>query len=469
MVNSFVQAVTSTSKSDFNFKTALHGGRGGSYVLAVVPLLASFALFFVSPALAAALQLLTVCALVGKLPFFLLAIFAAMPFQQSLGGEGAVNVSLVDILAALLFIVLLSSLPGRNSLRMGPIAAPLLLYLGISCASSLANWEGFTTAVSLARMVMATLVAILIFANFSTALRLAHRGFLVFLMALNVLALFTMAAFAQGGIEASMYTLGINKNALGPTFGCGIITCLGYLLTERAQGRRKTFLFLSLGLSTIGIFLSLSRGAWVATAVAFLLLLVMVKNKRAFWGSLLVMVPLVAILWQMLPQETAEYATDVSSSSYTIKTRLQTINEVLEAFRSSPLMGVGIGIRKEADPHNVLILTLGESGLVGLAGFIGMFAGGFYTLFLAAKKTKNDLPNKQIVFIGASVLLLSLVHGCMDVYWRRGVGFLGWACVGLAVQILLSARAPAAASPMAVPVENMRSRKRQPLRKRQRV
>ncbi|MBW3635204.1 MAG: O-antigen ligase family protein [Armatimonadetes bacterium] len=316
---------------------------------------------------------------------------------------------------------------------------------------------------------MTTLIAILIFANFSTALRLAHRGFFVFLLAVNVLALFSIAAFAQGGIQASMYTLGIHKNALGPTFGCGIVTCLAYLLTEPAQGRRKAFLLLSLGLSTIGIFLSLSRGAWVATAVAFLLLLVMVKNKRAFWGSLLVMVPLIAILWQMLPQEAAEYASNVSSSANTIQSRFQTINQVMEAFRSSPLLGVGIGLRKVAEPHNVLILTLGESGLVGLIGFIGMFAGGFYTFFLAAKKTQNDLPSKQLVFIGASILLLSLVHGCMDVYWRRGVGFLGWASVGLAVQILMSARAPAASSPMVLPLENLRSRKRQSLRKRQRV
>ena len=38
--------------------------------------------------------------------------------------------------------------------------------------------------------------------------------------------------------------------------------------------------------------------------------------------------------------------------------------------------------------------------------------------------------------MGASVLLISMVAGTMDVYWRRGVGFMGWACVGLAVVII---------------------------------
>ena len=420
-------------------KTALPNRGVSIYWGALLPLLLSFAVFRISPILAIALQLLILCVVVGKLPFFVLAIFAAMPFQQSLfGGESAssANVSLVDVIAALLFVALLFSLPGRGTFRIGPVAIPIFIYIGILCASSLANWEGFTTAISLARMLMATLVAVLIFANFPTAFRLAHRGFAIFLMALDVLAFFTVAAFAQGGVEASMYTLGINKNSLGPTFGCGIVVCMSYLLTEQPRGRRAKFLRSSLALCTIGCFLSLSRGAWIATAVAYLTVLILAKNKRAFWNSLLLMIPLIAILWRFLPTEAANYASNISASSYTIQARFETINIVLSAFRSSPLIGVGIGLRKFAEPHNVLILTLGESGIIGLLGFLGMFGAGFYTFLLAWRKTRDNLANRQLVLIGIAILLLSLVHGCMDVYWRRGIGFLGWASVGLAVQIL---------------------------------
>ncbi len=427
-----------------------------TYAWALIPLLASFALFRVSPVLAIALQLFVLCAMVGKLPFFLMAVFAAMPFQQSLVG-GAINIGMVDVLAALLFVALLLSLPGRGSLRVGPVALPIFIYSGILCASSFANWEGFSTGVSLARMFMATLVAILIFANFPTAFRLAHRGFAIFLVSLDVLAFFTMAAFAKGGVEASMYTLGLNKNALGPTFGCGIVTCLSYLLTESFPARRAFFLKFSLMLCTIGCFLSLSRGAWVATVISYLTILIIVKNKRAFWGSFLLMLPLIAILWHFLPKDAAEYASNVSSSAHTTQTRLETIGIVLNEFRSSPLMGVGIGLRKALEPHNVLILTLGESGIIGLIGFIGMFAGGFYTFYLAWKKVGDNLANKQLILIGTSILLLSILHGCMDVYWRRGIGFLGWASVGLAVQIIAANKA---ASPDVKPVKASRSRAR---------
>lgn len=438
--------------------------------LTLVSLLFSFALFWVSPTLAIAVQLFILCAVVGKLPFFLMAVFAAMPFQQSIfGGDSAssANVSLVDVLAALLFIALLFSLPGRGTFRIGPVAIPIFIYIGILCASSLANWEGFTTAISLARMLMATLVAILIFANFPTAFRLAHRGFSIFLVAANVLALFAIAAFAQGGVEASMYTLGINKNSLGPTFGCGIVVCISYLLTEQVRGKRATFLKISLALCTIGCFLSLSRGAWVATTVAYLTILLLAKNRRAFWSSLALIVPLIVILWRLLPEEAVTYASNISASSATIQTRFETINIVLSAFRSSPFMGVGIGLRKAAEPHNVLILTLGESGIIGLLGFLGMFSAGFYTFFLAWKKTADNIANRQLVLIGTSILLLSLVHGCMDVYWRRGIGFLGWASVGLAVQILASARSNPSVSTQIAPGQSLprRGRKVQRIRR----
>ncbi|PQV63703.1 O-Antigen ligase [Abditibacterium utsteinense] len=445
-----MQQFIPTSAVKSAHQAARPGGSAALYLWALLPLLLSFALFSVSPVLSIAIQLFVLCAVVGKLPFFVLAIFATMPFQQSLfGGDSASapSVSLVDAFASLLFLILLFSLPNRGSLRIGPVAIPIFIYIGVSCASSLANWEGFSTAISLARMIMATLVAILIFANFSVAFRLAHRGFLIFLAALDVLAFFAMAAFARGGVEASMYTLGINKNALGPTFGCGIVTCISYLLTEPTQGRRALFLKTSLALCTIGCFLSLSRGAWVATTIAYLTILIISKNKRAFLGSILLMIPLIAILWHLLPKEAVQYASNVSSSAHTIQTRFQTINIVLSEFRSSPLLGVGIGLRKSVEPHNVLILTLGESGIIGLLGFLGMFAGGFYTFFLAWKKANDNVPNRQLILIGVSILLLSLVHGCMDVYWRRGIGFLGWASVGLAVQIIASARATSPLSP----------------------
>ena len=99
------------------------------------------------------------------------------------------------------------------------------------------------------------------------------------------------------------------------------------------------------------------------------------------------------------------------------------------------MVGVGIGLRKRVEPHNVLILTLGETGILGLVGFLGMFAGGFYTFYLALKWARGNLPATQIVLIGTSLFLVSLLHGMMDVYWRRGVGLMGWACVGMSIYV----------------------------------
>ena len=65
-----------------------------------------------------------------------------------------------------------------------------------------------------------------------------------------------------------------------------------------------------------------------------------------------------------------------------------------------------------------------------------MFATGFYTFFLAARRVRHGPAAWPLVVAGAAVLLVSLTHGMMDVYWRRGVGFMGWSCVGMAASLL---------------------------------
>ena len=148
------------------------------------------------------------------------------------------------------------------------------------------------------------------------------------------------------------------------------------------------------------------------------------------------MVPVLFVVWHMLPEKATDYASDVSANAHTTQNRLYAINLVMDAYYESPLIGVGVGLRKKLEPHNVLVLTLGEEGILGVCCFIGMFAGGFYTFAVAWRCSRDEPEAQQIVIIGVCLLCLSLVAGMMDVYWRRGVGFLGWASVGMAVNLI---------------------------------
>ena len=394
--------------------------------------------FWYSPNLALALVFVALCILVAQKhsSWYILLAFALFPFQQAIGGETSVNISVSDGLLILAFCALPLHLINKKRVIVGPAGLPLFIFLCLSAISSALHWDGLNTAVSLARMWVVTLLAVLLFANTNNLSNLAHRCFKLYLVGINFLSVFSVLAFLQGGTQGSMYTLGINKNALGPTFGCGIMIALTYLFMGQAQGRWRVWLALTAGGASVGSLLSLSRGGWIATAVALALLLLMLRQLKALVISALVIVPLLFIVWQMLPEKATDYASDVSGNAHTVQTRIQVMNMVLDAYQESPLIGIGVGLRKRMEPHNVLILTLGEEGILGVCCFIGMFAGGFYTFAVAWRWAKADVQARQIIIIGACLLLLSLVAGMMDVYWRRGVGFLGWASVGMAANII---------------------------------
>ena len=99
------------------------------------------------------------------------------------------------------------------------------------------------------------------------------------------------------------------------------------------------------------------------------------------------------------------------------------------------------------------MLTLGETGVAGLATFVLAFGSAFYTLSRARSAAAGDAVAYPIVIAATAVLIVTVVHGMMDVYWRRGVGVLGWACVGMAVQFLQTQSHQAAAFrvPMQLP------------------
>ncbi|BCW98671.1 MAG: hypothetical protein KatS3mg024_1498 [Armatimonadota bacterium] len=371
---------------------------------------------------------------------FMIAIFAAMPYQQSVvGGFANVNVSVSDLVAGVLALALPSITMRKGRFLAGPALMPLLFFLLIATIGTLVNWQGWSSLVSLSRMAVVTLGALLIFANAETRLKTLYRCVDAYLLAASILAVIALFTFLGSGIKASMYTLGLHKNHLGPVFGCGIVMSLGIILTSHHSRARRIWLLGNCALSALGILLSLSRGGWFATSAGVLLLLYLTRNIRAFAAVLAVSVPVLAILWMTLPEESREYATEVTGRAKTVQTRIASIEEVLEIYRQSPLIGSGVGLRKSIEPHNVLVLTLGESGLLGLGGFLAMVWGGI-TTFRRALRRCVDEQRKTLLIVGLAVFVLTLCHGLMDVYWRRGVGFLGWAFVGMAAAFLHQSR-----------------------------
>jgi O-antigen ligase len=377
---------------------------------------------------------------------FMIISCAAISFPLSLTGEySKMALSTTDALSLFLLFPLLSTWMQRRWINLGPAGWPLALYFAVCTLSTLTGtsltWGGLGQAVSLGRSLLATLVVVAVFGNLERREGrwiLPHLCFLIYLLGMPVMTVVMLWLLKEEGFQSSMYAFGMNKNGLGPALGCGVAISLSYLLGNLRFARARSgrlILIAGLILSGLGLVVSLSRGAWIATAAACLFIVLCTRNIKAFVASFLILVPLLAVVWKMLPEQAVSYATNVSASSSSIQERFNAMSVVMNAFRSNPLLGVGVGLRKDYEPHDVLILTLGETGIVGLAAFCLMFVAGFYTFFKARRYCQGP-GDRQLLVTGAAILLLSLTHGMMDVYWRRGIGVFGWIGVGFAVAIM---------------------------------
>jgi len=192
----------------------------------------------------------------------------------------------------------------------------------------------------------------------------------------------------------------------------------GFLVISLAiifQGRtlKKPLYFTSLVLGTITLFLTFSLSAWLAFLLLVLPLSLQgqnLKSKLAVYYLSLIL--LLSILKPQLPLLAPE-------SSFTRRSQLAKI--ALQMFKDKPLFGVGLNnftvkmdqygyipstTRFLQPVHNIYLLLLSETGLIGLAGFLYLLLKG-----PTLRKRKTCLP---LGGIGPCWILLFL--GLFDHY-----------------------------------------------------
>jgi len=415
--------------------------------LAVIVLL--IALYLKSPLLA----LVAAAGIAGLLitirhPVWAMSLlFASLPFEQPLFGKYAVvSLCASDVIAFLLLIALLKPLLQHRKLVIGPIALPLLIFCTVILSSAVIHYDGVPTLLAVSRALLMTAAAILVWTNFWTEgceVKEMHRCLRAFLHGINLLSVICLLTYFSSGIEGAMYTLDINKNALGPTFGCGIVLTVCLLFSgsyHHASGRAKNWERIWLAATLLGasggLFLTLSRSGWAATAAAILFVALTGRKVLQLAVAAVPIFILMALLWSHLPETQRVYAGDISFSAPNAVTRLDLMRKSVAAFYESPWFGNGVGVIKDVDPHNLIALTLSETGIVGLASFALLTGAGFWTLRRASRAAGMSRMAQPLLMAGAGILVLTLVDSMLDIYWRRGVGYMSWSIVGMGTALL---------------------------------
>jgi hypothetical protein len=376
------------------------------------------------------------CALAWRYPAItLMLILASAPFQQDMSVGGPVRFSIAEIHLALAFpvFVLRMILQGRR-VSLGAVGWPVLLYLGICIACSVLHWRA-TSLVSLLQMGIYMIVAVAIFGYFAPRaqdLRLSLDAVIWVGVALSILQI-----VAPGPLEA---WFGLNKNGLGSSLASAVVICFELYLTAADEPRRRRKLMLAMSILSAALLMTLSRGSWMACLAGILLVVIFRRQFRLVLTGSLVLIPVLVACWAWLPAESRDYATSFDQSRFNISMRYKSIDFAEQEFHQSPITGVGVGLRKEYDATNVVLLTLAETGLPGLAAFlliplvICVMGWRIYHQLPAAD------PLTSFPILAAALTVGRLAHGTVDHYWSRGAILIAWGAVGMALAAQRSLR-----------------------------
>ena len=143
-------------------------------------------------------------------------------------------------------------------------------------------------------------------------------------------------------------------------------------------------------------------------------------------------VVLIAIGWRFLPSESREYATSLDRKNENIRLRFQSIDYARDIFEANPVLGVGVGLRKEYDATNIVWLTLAETGVPGLVTWLLIHLA----LTRMVWRDHQYIAQSDILFslsaLGGALVISKLVHGLVDHYWSRGAIMVAWCSAGMA-------------------------------------
>lgn len=353
----------------------------------------------------------------------LMLIFAAAPLQNDVGG-GPLKFSLAEVhLALALPVVLLKCWLERRRLTMGPAILPVLMYLAVCFFSSLQTWRGSTAAISLMQMILYMVIAVGLFASLP-------RDERDFRPAFNLLVAVCIGLVLVGSVTG-YERLGLNKNGVGASLACAVLVCLELWFSARGT-RRKVIVGAALAILTMGLLMTLSRGSWLGAFLGMVFIMAMRRQVGLMLRAVVVLIPIIAIFWNLLPAKQKEYTTGFDKKRYNIQARYKSLDIARGYYEKNTLYGSGVGLRKTYDATNVQWLTLAETGVLGLVTFLLIHVVFLSAVWRARRRFARDDPRFSLLCLGGALLLYKLGHGSVDHYWSRGALTMVWAGVGMA-------------------------------------
>lgn len=446
------------------------------FLAAAVVLGAGFAFF---PLLTLALcVLLPLAVAVYRFPLLgILLVAFSLPFERIGAFESSAGtIKPSQILAALTIICWLAGVVGKRQriFRPNPLTLPLLVFIAI-CVASLTQSRNVQYSAEVVALTAFTLFAGWIVPHIVTTRRALRAVVIVLLAAAAIVAAFGLFQFFGdlAGLPTSvtglreLYTKEvfgfprIQSTALEPLyFGNYLLIPIGLLFAYLLERRARIplwALWLLLGLCSVNLVLTVSRGAYLAAAAEVVLIL-LVMWRLVFTPRILI--PLVlgvaAVAWvaarslstgDALQLNTDTFLSHVQNVFYgaSYNERVATIEQARTAFWQSPIIGIGAGgfgpyaasspLVKPKDGwkivNNESMELLAETGMFGFLSIITAL------VLLAFRSVKAFLRVRDPLFAATLVGLSAALLGVVVQYQTFSTLYIMhvWFLVGLLIAV----------------------------------
>jgi O-antigen ligase len=367
-----------------------------------------------------------------------LAIIATFPIGSESAPVGALQVQAVELavfITALVVLIRRLSV-GRTPLPFAPSlgwALALLAWVFVCFYAALDKTLALKTLLTLFGGIVAAMVMLAACRRVSD-LRIVLGAIVLVAAGIAITTLPTLGqietgyggAYISKGRTEGAFT---HPNQLGSWFALSAPLAAALVLSTRS---RRVQLLMGSALVTIlvGLLATLSRGAWIASAVASLLLLARLKEARRLLLAFAVPTLIIGYFaWSLTPSAAAEFkVVGERARSLTIRSphddRDVIYKEAIREIREEPLFGQGPGafpiasrraISESATlsyqhAHNLYLHWGAESGLIAVVLIVGFMLSLMVAAYRASARARvRGDPRTRILIIGLSASLLTVV------------------------------------------------------------
>jgi len=237
---------------------------------------------------------------------------------------------------------------------------------------------------------------------------------------------------------APAYPFGIHKNSAGLLLASAfLITIVAPRLAAIPPSLANPLRLLLLA----GVLASQSRGAMVAAIAGMAALQMRGRTaRRAAPLAIAAVVAMGTVVALVSGEEFDRTRRDPNAARHTgLGSRQATNSGAMAIWSRDPVFGAGLRYFKDparavGEPHNIFVVTLAESGLVGMGALVVLLGAAWAAL---RKVATEEAAMARVIF---AVRVLAAVF---DIYWVAGRGSFSWVLVGLAVGVETKAARPA--------------------------